>query len=445
VNPLVQKALSYGSTFLKQRHDKNCGFPCNKSVAFWLDWPHSCSVMIKPFKPELLKHPERYTAVEPFGSAETRAEIEHMLAVIDRNLDAFGPVGFPSGHSEHQLYSCGGNIGWTSGFWTGMLWLAYELTRKGHYRNAAEQQVQSFHHRISNKIDVENHDMGFLFSLSCVAAWKLTGNKLARETALLAADNLMARFHEKPGIFQAWRTLEKDCDPDFRGRMIIDCLLNMPLLFWASEQSGNSMYRCNALRHINQTINYIVRENTSSHHTYFFDPETGYALHGKQHQGYDDNSTWSRGQTWGMLGFTLARHYTGDNNFLDLSRWMSLYYLNRLTTSELPLWDFDVPATGPQHIDSSAAAIAACAFLEQAKQLPPQDPYRLLCQNAAWKTLRDLQQHCSSSQNTSSNGLLLHSVRNMNKNMGVDECSLWGDYFYMEALVRNTQIWDPYW
>ena len=153
--------------------------------------------------------------------------------IIEGNLEQFTDAFQPS-NSTNGFYTPSGNTTWTTGFWTGEIWLAYEKTGSSRLRAAGERQVESFLERIRNKVDVAHHDMGFLYSPSCVAAWKLTGNAHAREAAVLAADNLMERFQEKGGFFQAWGALgAKEND-----RLIIDCLLNMPLLFWAGEVTG---------------------------------------------------------------------------------------------------------------------------------------------------------------------------------------------------------------
>lgn len=124
------------------------------------------------------------------------------------------------------------NIDWTSSFWTGMLWLAYEVTGDERYRNTAEVQLSSYKQRITERICTDIHDLGFLYSLSCVASYKLTGNDEAKEIALYAAELLMGRYFDKAKIIQAWGDLS---DPENRGRMIIDCCMNLPLLYWAAE------------------------------------------------------------------------------------------------------------------------------------------------------------------------------------------------------------------
>lgn len=163
--------------------------------------------------------------------------------------------------------------------------LSYEMMSREQAEEAlklaGEVHVESFLNRIQKRIDVDHHDMGFLYSPSCVAAWQLTGNETAKKAALLAADNLMGRFCEKGQFFQAWGQLGA---PD-NYRLIIDCLLNMPLLFWASEVTGDTKYADHAKAHIKTAMQYIVRPDYSTYHTYFFNPETGEPVRGVTHQG----------------------------------------------------------------------------------------------------------------------------------------------------------------
>ena len=195
---------------------------------------------------------------------------------------------------------------WTSGFWPGMLWLAYEITNNEKYKNLALYQLSVFDERINNKVGVNHHDLGFLYTPSAVAGYKITGWEKAKETGLKAANHLIGRFKEKGEFIQAWGDLD---DPSAY-RLIIDCSMNVPLLFWATEVTGDPKYREIATKHINTTANVIVREDSSTHHTFFFDPETGKPTKGVTAQGASDESAWARGQAWGVYGFCLL--YTSD-------------------------------------------------------------------------------------------------------------------------------------
>ena len=364
--------------------------------------------------------------------------------IIEGNLEQFTDAFQPS-NSTNGFYTPSGNTTWTTGFWTGEIWLAYEKTGSSRLRAAGERQVESFLERIRNKVDVAHHDMGFLYSPSCVAAWKLTGNAHAREAAVLGADNLMERFQEKGGFFQAWGALGAEDNY----RLIIDCLLNMPLLFWAGEVTGNPDYRQKAAIHIQNAMKYVIRPDHSTYHTYFFDPATGEPRKGVTHQGYRDGSAWARGQAWGIYGAALSYSRLKNPEYIDIFEKLTDFFLTHLPEDLVPYWDFDFQDGSDEPRDSSAAAAAACGMLEMAKHLSEQKAqyYRSM----AARLVRALAEHCAVRDSRESNGLLLHgtyaksSPYNTCPDLGVDECTSWGDYYYMEALTRLTTDWDPYW
>lgn len=169
---------------------------------------------------------------------EIKQALDFSAAQIKKYLSQFTDK-FQNAYSVNHFYEPIDNVDWTNGFWTGEIWLAYEHTKDEAFRKAAEIQVKDYLRRIDNKIMVDHHDMGFLYTPSCVAAWKLTGNRTGREAAIKAADQLISRFHEKGEFIQAWGAMNA---PE-NYRLIIDCLLNLPLLYWASEETGDSKYR----------------------------------------------------------------------------------------------------------------------------------------------------------------------------------------------------------
>ena len=369
--------------------------------------------------------------------------IEHVLMKIDQNLERLGDQ-FPSASTIDSKYLPikEEEADWTEGFWTGMLWLAYEITGKDKYREVAERQVQSFKERIKNQFKTNTHDLGFLYSLSCVSAYKLTENEEAKEAALLAADLLINRYLPKAGIIQAWGDLN---NPEEKGRMIIDCNLNLPLLYWASEVTGDQKYFEVASNHIKQAAQYIVREDTSTFHTFYMDVESGKPIQGKTHQGYSDDSCWSRGQAWGIYGFTLNYVYTKDIHLLELSKKLTNYFLNRLPEDHVCYWDLLFTSGNEQERDSSAAAIAVCGLLEMTKYLPLTDQDQIYYRNAALMILKSLSENYTATEVTEEHGVLLHAVYNKPKGNGIDESCLWGDYYYLEALVRLKKVWNMYW
>lgn len=375
-----------------------------------------------------------------------QVEEAKILAVefVRENLAEFTDK-FPDSNSRDGFYPRTDNVEWTTGFWTGEIWLAYEETKDGQFKQAGEIQVNSFLERIERRVDVDHHDMGFLYSPSCVAAYLLTGNETAKTAALKAADNLMGRFHEKGQFFQAWGELGA---PD-NYRLIVDCLLNMPLLFWASEVTGRQDYREKALAHITTAMKCIVRPDCSTYHTYFFDPETGAPVRGVTHQGNRDGSAWARGQAWGIYGSAMAYRYIKNPEYIEIFEKVTGYFLEHLPQNLVPYWDFDFDDGSDEPRDSSSAAIAACGMLEMAKYLPEGEAEYYT--DMARRLMLALWEHCAVKNRSQSNGLLLHgtyardSVNNPCTDRGVDECNTWGDYYYFEALVRLSADWKSYW
>ena len=389
---------------------------------------------------EGLRQPEKYAAAPAITKTFCDTAMQHILTKIDANLEPFTSK-FPAPASERNVYPAIDNTQWTSSFWTGMLWLAYEVTGAAKYRRVAEIHLDNFQQRLDTKLRIDTHDLGFLYTLSCVAADRLTGNAAARRTALQAADHLLTRYFEKAGIIQAWGDSN---DPAMRGRMIVDCLMNLPLLYWASQMTGDRRYADAAYRHAQQTANYIVRPDASTYHTFYMDVITGEPKFGKTHQGYADDSCWARGQAWALYGFPLSYAYTGDEQFISLAKKLAHYFLNRLPDDTVCYWDLIFTA-GLEERDSSAAAIAACGLLELAKQLPLTDPTKAAYEQAAGQIIASLAERYTTVNYPAANGVLRHAVYNKPAGVGVDECCIWGDYFYFEALVRLSRVWKMYW
>lgn len=366
--------------------------------------------------------------------------LDYVVGKIRANIAAFG-ASYPAPASVGQVYPIIGNTEWTTSFWPGMLWLAWECSGDAVFHAAAEACIPDFRARLDRRVATETHDLGFLYTLSCVAPWRLWGNVYAWDTALKAADLLMIRFYEKAGVIQAWGNLN---DPEQRGRIIIDCALNLPLLFWAAEETGNPYYREAAARHIESANRHLIRDDWSTYHTFYFDIENGAPLHGATRQGYSDTSCWSRGQAWGIYGNALCYRYTRNPELLEYSRGLARYFLNRLPDDLVAYWDL-IFAGGDEERDSSAAAVTVCGLLELSRSLPPVDPDHRLFENAALHIAASLARSYTTVNEPESNGILLHGVYSKPDGAGVDECTVFGDYFYTEALARILRDWRPYW
>ncbi|RJT05459.1 glycoside hydrolase family 88 protein [Halococcus sp. IIIV-5B] len=385
--------------------------------------------------------PNRYS--EP--STTPQADLERALGTAtDRvrgNLDEFYDT-FPEASSEDLVYAPTDNMsGWTTSFWTGLCWLAYETTGEARYRRAAETQLETFERRLTAG-EVKTHDLGFLYTLSAVAGHRLTGNERYRSAALAAADHLVERFWDRPALIQAWGDHEDTEESWERGRMIVDTMMNLPLLFWASETTGDPAYASIAETHARTTAQYLVRPDGSTFHTFKCDVETGDPVGGETAQGYDADSCWARGQAWAIYGYALVADYTGDGRYAELSAKLANYYLSNLEDDHVPRWDFDAPRDEDIR-DTSAAAIAVCGLDELTKQLPFGDERIPGYRNAALTTLGSLAENYSTN-GLDSNGLLTDAAYDT-ADGDYDECCIWGDYFYYEGLVRAGHHWSRYW
>lgn len=377
--------------------------------------------------------------------SEVEAALDAASAQVIRNLPKFTHC-FQKAYSENGFYQPTENRDWTTGFWTGEIWLAYEHTKNPALKEAGEIQMKDFLNRIEEKIDVETHDLGFLYSPSCVAGYKLTGSQVGRVAALKAAEELITRFHEKGEFIQAWGPLNA---PD-NYRLIIDCLLNLPLLYWATEETGEEKYRQVAEKHIHTALANVIRPDFSTWHTFFFNRETGEPDHGATCQGYRDGSAWARGQAWGVYGTAVGYKYTKRESYIPIFKGVTEYFLRHLPEDLVPYWDLEFgDGNEDQPRDSSSASIAACGMLEMAKYLPSKEAAYYI--SIAKRLMKSVVDHYAVKDPSQSNGLVLHSTYsnhspyNTCNHYGVDECNIWGDYFYMEALTRLHKDWNIYW
>lgn len=378
------------------------------------------------------------------------AAITAALATLRRNIETFG-IRYPDDTTEGDRYpirpaagpfAAGANRGWTTSFWPGMMWIAFELTGDDVFRAAGLAHAEDFARRVREEEDLDTHDLGFLYTLAAVAPARLLDDADARSAALDAADHLMRRFLEPAGIVQAWGDLT---DPAQRGRTIIDSLMNMPLLTWAGEQTGQARFADAVRRHTAQLREHILREDDTTFHTFYWDAETGAPLRGATEQGAFDDSCWARGQAWGIYGFALNHRATGDAALLESSRRCAEYFLSHLPDDRVPFWDMVYTDGADAPRDSSSAAIAVCGLFELADvetDAAASERYRA----AAYEILASLIENYTPATPEASDAVILHSVYDFPKSVGVDEGTLWGDYFYLEALARGARPdWKPYW
>ncbi len=401
---------------------------------FTITWPDGKFTSIR------LPHPSKGNPMS------TSPAVDSALATLQQLDDQFG-TRYPDDCTVDGVYPLrvaqfgepeGGNTEWTTSFVPGMFWAAGDLTGDEKWYDAGRRHIPSFVDRIARLVHVDHHDVGFLYTLSCVTAWRHDGDEVARDAAIAAADQFMTRVIPSVGIFQSWGDLDDEAQA---GRAIIDSLMNMPLLYWATEVTGDPSYAEAAARHAGLLGKSIIREDDTTHHTFHWDVKTGQPVRGTTAQGYSDESTWARGQAWGVYGFALNYLHTGNEELLEASERCARRFLDLLPQDNVPFWDMIFTDGSDQPRDSSAGAIAACGLMELAK-ITGRTEY----QEAADAILDSLEQNYATTAEGPENCLLLHGVYALHGGRGIDEGNLWGDYYYMEALLRRARPdWVSYW
>lgn len=349
----------------------------------------------------------------------------YALTVVERLLRELDE--FPHTTSEGR-WRVSGHGRWTAGFWVGLIWLLYLERRDERVRQAASDWLNRLAPR---QWDTTTHDMGFLFEPSFVRGYCISSEPAYRATAVQAARSLATRFHEPGDYIQAWDERE---DPVHRGRTIVDTVMNLPLLIWATEVTGEAGFADVASRVADTTARHHVREDGSTYHVVDFDPVTGRVVRATTHQGYADESCWSRGQAWALYGFCKLFLLTRETRWRDVSRRLADFFLAHLPPDQLPYWDFRLPDLAGEPRDSAAAAIAASGLLDLATCVDAADAARY--RTGGERLLTALAGTCLSRDVTGQQGILLHGTVDKPRNSAVDESIIYGDHFFVEALTK---------
>lgn len=317
--------------------------------------------------------------------------------------------------------------GWVGGHWTGLLWLAYAHTADP----AFEAASRAWSARLApRQDDTGTHDLGFLFGLSHVLGAHLTGDESLKRPALAAARSLTCRYNPAGRFIRAWGALGT---PSHAGRAIVDTMMNLDLLYWATEETGRTEYATIATSHARTAFARQVRPDWSTAHVMDFDPETGAFLKQDTHQGLSATSCWARGQAWAVYGFAECYRHTGEPAFLAASRNLAAYCLRRLPEDLVPFWDYDSPLIPNDVRDSSAAAALASGLLLLAGL--ETDAVRAGSWRSAAETMLRSLWESYSSRGTDEPAILLHATRN--KPAGsMDTGLIYGDYYFVEGLTR---------
>lgn len=319
---------------------------------------------------------------------------------------------------------------WRSGFWPGIEWYLFEATKDNYWKEQAQQSTAQLTAILERP--VLQHDLGFQFFCSAGNAYRLTGDETYKKTLLRAADSLATLFRPKVGTILSWPARVKESG--WPHNTIIDNMMNLELLFWASKNGGSKKLYDLAVQHATVTMNNHFRPDYSAYHVAVYDDQTGKFIKGVTHQGYADNSMWARGQAWAIYGYTMAYRETKNPAFLQTAINVTNIYLKRLPSDKIPYWDFDDPTIPNAPRDASAATIVASALLELStfcKDPKLKTEYKL----AAKKMLEELSSNRYMSEQTN-HAILLHSTGNKPQNKDIDVPIIYADYYYLEALLR---------
>ena len=321
---------------------------------------------------------------------------------------------------------------WTSSFFTGMALLAWRETEDDYFLKQTLRLAPAYREKATTRRLDMHHDAGFLYTLYSVALYKLTGDPAHRETGLAAAAALYERFHQAGGFIRAWGRLDTT---EHDNLAIIDCMMNLPLLHWATLESGDRKYHDAAVRSADTSLKCFIRADDSVFHAYRFDLKTGAPTGGDNYCGHAVDSSWARGAAWAIFGYAMSYRYTGHQRYLEASLRLARKFIAQLDAGVVPVWDFRLPANAAAVRDASAAAVAVCG-LQELQKLGAADAQILKTKDALLNRL------CSEEYLSTDDGCcgVLRSAYG-NK----VAYSSWGDYFLMEALVRELHQNPTWW
>lgn len=341
---------------------------------------------------------------------------------------------------------------WTPGFFPGSLWYAYEFSKDEALKAEAIRWTEKL---APLQTFTQHHDLGFMMYCSYGNAYRLTGNTAYREILINSAKALSTRFNTTAGSIKSWNLFKSwHGNESYRFPVIIDNMMNLEMLFFASKVSGDDSFRKIAVKHAETTMHNHFRPDYSSYHVVCYDSTTGKVVARETAQGYADNSTWSRGQAWAIYGFTMTYRETKDPRFLKTAEGLAAYFINNknLPADGVPYWDFNANEAGYQpginsyagkvskkYRDVSAASITASALLELSNYVNnrAKENYR----NAAIKILKSLSTGTYTAKPGTNGGFILkHSVGSIPHQAEIDVPLVYADYYYLEALLRYNRL-----
>lgn len=323
---------------------------------------------------------------------------------------------------------------WTSGFFPGCLWYMLEFSNQPSWKTAADHYSMNIE---AEKLNGHTHDMGFKLYCSFGNGYRLTHNNEYQEILLQGAETLSKRFNPVIGCIRSWDHNSDKWDYP----VIIDNMLNLELLFWATKAGGDSTYYKIAVSHAEKTMQNHFRSDYSSYHVVSYDTITGEPLKKNTHQGYADESAWARGQAWGLYGYTMVYRETGDVKFLNQAKQIAHYILSspNLPDDGVTYWDFNAPNIPDEPRDASAAAVICSALYELGTYVEGEEQHEYF--EAADRILRSLSSTAYRANVGENHGFLLkHSVGSYPHDSEINVPIIYADYYFMEANLRRQKI-----
>ncbi|ALJ04467.1 glucuronyl hydrolase [Pseudalgibacter alginicilyticus] len=322
---------------------------------------------------------------------------------------------------------------WTSGFYPGILWYTYEATGNERWKEEAIKRTEVFE---DFKNITEHHDIGFMMFPAYGLGYEIGGKKEYKDILITSANSLASRYNPKVGTIRSW---SNKMHPRWQQHItIIDNMLNLELLFWSAKHGGSKSHYDIAVKHAETTMKNHFRPDYTSWHVIEYDSISGAILNRHTKQGYADNSRWSRGQAWGVYGYTLVYKETKDKKFLDFAQKLADKYLSLLPEDMVPAWDFDVQNDPKEEKDASAAAVVASALLDLSTLVDNKEDQERYY-NEALKMLKSLGSEKYSAVGKA-DSFLLHSTGAKSLGHEIDVALIYADYYYIEALDRLKKI-----
>jgi len=363
------------------------------------------------------------------GMPEFSKLTEQLSSQLKVLVDHIPPEKVPRSYpDEDGGYRMVGINDWTCGFPAGSFWYMYELTGDVFWKEVALEntlKLEGVQYRTTT------HDLGFMVFCSYGNAYRLIGNEEYKDVILQASESLLTRFNPTVGCLKSWD------HGDWQFPVIIDNMMNLEMLFWASEVSGDPKFKEAAISHADVTLENHFRDDWSSYHVVDYDTITGEPIAKVTHQGLSDESAWGRGQAWGFYGYTMTYRETTDKKYLNVAENIAGFILENLPEDGVSYWDYNDPEIPETNRDASAAAITASALFELSVLADDGQKYL----DTANKILESLtSEKYRATDGTNGGFILKHSVGHMPKSSEVDVAINYADYYYLEALKRQQEF-----